>query len=241
MKRKNIISLTIFISFCALSLTGVLLYFKFKPHFVEITHTLVGLLFTGFAIYHIVNNWGSVSSYTKEKKTGKIQKEFIWASAIAGIVIIGGATEIFEPIAEFGAILKKGGEKRPERLMYEIVGDEAASNFKLMLEKARAGHEKPVSIWIEDLNHKFLENVFVNGSGTTAWQKASNGAGKKYEGKAPEDGFVLNTNINSKAPFILMVESAGKVFEANIMTDDKIQNIDCKADNILKSVIVAIK
>lgn len=241
MKRKNIISLTIFISFCALSLTGVLLYFKFKPHYVEITHTLVGLLFTGFALYHIVNNWGSVSSYTKEKKTGKIQKEFIWASAIAGLVIIGGVTEVFEPIAEFGAILKKGGEKRPERLSYEIVGAEDESNFKLMLEKSKEGHEKPVSVWIEDLNHKFVENVFVNGKGTAAWQKASSGAGKKHEGRAPDDGFVLNSNITSKAPFILMVEAAGKVFETNIVADDKIQNVDCSNDNILKSVIVTLK
>ena len=51
MNKKNLISLTIAISFLALSITGILLFIKQKAHFVEITHTVVGLLFVGFAIF----------------------------------------------------------------------------------------------------------------------------------------------------------------------------------------------
>ena len=97
MNKKNLISLTIAITFLALSITGILLFIKQKAHFIEITHTVVGLLFVGFAIFHIVNNWSSITGYTKERKTGKYQKEFILAGSIFGLILIGGLTEMLEP------------------------------------------------------------------------------------------------------------------------------------------------
>ena len=122
MKRKHIISLTIAIAFCGLSITGLLLWVKIKPHFVEITHTVAGLLFIGFAIYHIVNNWGSIVGYTKSKKTGGVHKEFWVAAAIAGVVLVGGLTEVLEPIAEAGREMGLAPKpKGPSRVSFEQI------------------------------------------------------------------------------------------------------------------------
>lgn len=57
MKNKNIISLTIGFAFLSIAVTGILLYIKQKSHAAEITHTVFGLIFIGFAIFHIMNNW----------------------------------------------------------------------------------------------------------------------------------------------------------------------------------------
>ena len=124
MNKKNLISLTIAITFLALSTTGILLFIKQKAHFIEITHTVVGLLFVGFAIFHIINNWSSITGYTKERKTGKIKKEFIFASIIAGSVIIGGLTEVLEPVEELGAMFKRkeSGDKPKTINFLEITG-----------------------------------------------------------------------------------------------------------------------
>jgi len=62
MKKKNIISLSVAFAFLALSITGILLYVKQKAHAVEMTHTIFGLIFVSFAVFHIVNNWSSITA-----------------------------------------------------------------------------------------------------------------------------------------------------------------------------------
>ena len=54
MKKKNLISLSVAFAFLALSITGILLYVKQKAHAVEMTHTIFGLIFVSFAIFHII-------------------------------------------------------------------------------------------------------------------------------------------------------------------------------------------
>ena len=104
MKRKNIISLSVAFAFLSLSITGILLYIKQKAHAVEITHTVFGLIFVGFAIFHIVNNWSSITGYSKERTSGIFKKEFIIAFLVFGVVLAGTASEILEPVAEAGKI-----------------------------------------------------------------------------------------------------------------------------------------
>ena len=62
MKNKNLVSLTIAIAFFLLATTGILLYVKQKAHFIEMTHTIFGLVFISYAIFHIFNNWDSIST-----------------------------------------------------------------------------------------------------------------------------------------------------------------------------------
>jgi hypothetical protein len=88
MKKKNIISLSIAFAFFVLGTTGILLFVKQKPHFVEITHTIFGLIFFSFAIFHIVNNWGSLKNYSKDKNTGAFKKELLVAGTIGIVVLV---------------------------------------------------------------------------------------------------------------------------------------------------------
>lgn len=87
MKRKNFISLSLAFIFLTLSTSGVLMYLKQKAHPVEMAHTIFGLLFVGFAIFHIVNNWGSLKLYSKDKVTRSWKKELM----VAGLGEIGRA------------------------------------------------------------------------------------------------------------------------------------------------------
>ena len=105
-------------AFLSLSITGILLYIKQKAHAVEITHTIFGLIFVGFAIFHIVNNWSSITIYSKEKTSGKFQKEFIIAGLVFGLVLVGTVTEVLEPVAEAGRFLR--GKNRREQRIYRL-------------------------------------------------------------------------------------------------------------------------
>ena len=163
MKRKNIISLTIALTFLALSITGILIYLKQKNHIVNITHTMFGLIFVGFAIFHIINNWASITGYSKEKKTGKFQKELMVAASIFGIVLVGSVTEVFEPIAEAGKIFGKKREKLKVLSFEEVKTNQdlKGTSLRVLLEENKEAELPVVVAWVEDTDHKFVNNLFV--------------------------------------------------------------------------------
>ncbi len=163
MTKKNLISLSVAFSFLALSVTGILIYLKQSPHSVKITHTIFGLVFVGFAIFHILNNWSSIVGYSKTRQTGKYQKEFWVAGAISVLLLIGGLTEILEPIAEAGRIF---AEKKPrvEKLSFDQVATNKelkGTHLSLMIQKNKGVDFPIMAIWVEDSAHHLVDNLFV--------------------------------------------------------------------------------
>ena len=151
-------------AFLALSITGLSIFVKFQPGFVKVTHVVFGLIFVGFAIFHILNNWSSIVSYSKEKKSGKFQKEIIIAASVFGVVLIGGVTEILEPVAEFGRIFEGGRPPRQEKLSFDEIStnkDLKGTNLSLQIQKGKDVNFPILAIWVEDANHNFVENLFV--------------------------------------------------------------------------------
>lgn len=150
MNRKNLISLTIAFAFLALATTGILLFIKQKAHAVEITHTLFGLLFIGFAIFHILNNWSSIKAYSKERRSGKWTKEVAVAAGIFGLLLVGGATEILEPVAEFGRNFAPKRKPRADQQSYEIVKAKGDGNNELSIFIEKANDQEQSIIIISD-------------------------------------------------------------------------------------------
>lgn len=248
MNKKNLISLTIAITFLALSISGILLFIKQKVHFVEITHTVVGLLFVGFAIFHIINNWSSITGYTKERKTGKIKKEFIIASIIAGSVIIGGLTEVLEPVAEFGNIFKsqESGDKPKTINFLEIATNKevVGTAFTLTIQKTEASHEAEMAIWVEDSTNTFVENLLVDKEELAQWASVSKGAKPNFDKPLPKDNFILNTNTTAKPPFTIKFEikkgGVSEVYASKVLNTNKQAYLLYLANgNLLKSGLIS--
>ena len=202
MKNKNLISLTIAFAFLAMSITGILLYIKQKSHAIEITHTVVGLLFVGFAIFHITNNWSSITGYSKSKKTGKIQKEFIWAAVIAILVTVGGLTEVLEPVAEVGKLFagKKEGGRSPFLTEVTTNKDTKGRAFKVVVVKNKGAEAADVAIWAEDSTGKVLESILVAQKFITA-NKLTPNTEKPVMGS-----FVLDSKTMASPPITLKME-----------------------------------
>jgi hypothetical protein len=168
MKRKNIISLSVAFAFLSLSITGILLYIKQKAHAVEITHTVFGLIFVGFAIFHIVNNWSSITGYSKtrtsDKTPSKFKKEFIIAFLVFGVVLAGTASEILEPVAEAGKFFAPKRPPRAEKLSFEEVKtnqDSKGTALRVLVELNKETELPIIAMWVEDADHKFVENLYV--------------------------------------------------------------------------------
>lgn len=268
MKRKNIISLTIAFAFLSIAVTGILLYIKQKSHAAEITHTVFGLIFIGFAIFHIVNNWSSIMAYSKERKTGKFQKEFIVAAAIFGVVLIGGVTEILEPVAEAGRIFAPK-RQRPENLSFEEIKtnqDAKGTALRVLVEKNKETEIPVVAIWVEDSTHKFVENLYVPAKeakmpeseeeareghfdmvdfkpeSLPTWQAKTTSKLPLSEKDTPHDNFVVNSKTSAKGTFyvLLEVKSKGKneVYEAKV--SGGISKLTSKDNSLIKSGLVEV-
>lgn len=237
MKKKNIISLTIGFAFLSIAVTGILLYIKQKSHAAEITHTVFGLIFIGFAVFHIINNWSSITGYSKERKSGKIQKELIVAASIFGIILIGGVTEILEPVAEAGRVFAKPRPKRPEALSFEEVKtnqDNKGRSLQILIEKNKETELPVITVWVEDSARNFVENLFVpakvanmpkdeeaakeghfdivdfNAEELGAWKAKAKTQSPNFEKETPHDNFVLKTNTVAKGNYFIVLAVKSK-------------------------------
>jgi hypothetical protein len=272
MKRKNIISLSVAFAFLSLSITGILLYIKQKAHAVEITHTVFGLIFVGFAIFHIVNNWSSITGYSKERTSGKFKKEFIIAFLVFGVVLAGTASEILEPVAEAGRIFAGKRPKRPENLSFEEVKtnqDSKGMALRVLVEKNKETELPVIAIWVEDADHKFVENLYVpakqakmpeseeeareghfdisdfNPTSLPTWQAKTNVKTPLSEKETPHENFVVNSKTSAKGTFYVMMEVKSKdkneVYEAKVdETTGGLSKFQLKGNELIKSGLVEI-
>jgi Domain of unknown function (DUF4405) len=272
MKRKNIISLSVAFAFLSLSITGILLYIKQKAHAVEITHTVFGLIFVGFAVFHIINNWSSITGYSKEKKSGKFQKEFIIAALVFGVVLIGTVTEVLEPVAEAGRIFAPKRPPRAEKLSFEEVKtnqDLKGTDIRVLIEQNKDTELPVLAIWVEDADHKFVENLFVpskeakmpeseeeakeghfdmadfKATSLPTWNGKATVKTALSEKETPHENFVVNAKTSSKGTFFVMVEVKSKdkteVYEAKINeTTGGIAKLKSTTNSLIKNGLVEI-
>ncbi|GAB3769312.1 hypothetical protein GCM10028818_05190 [Spirosoma horti] len=114
MKSKNLVSLSVAAVFFVLSITGLLIYFGQGSHLVDHTHAWFGVLFVAASVFHIVNNWSSITGYTKNRRTGAIQKEFVISVVLVAIFALGIGFDlpVFKKLANAGKDLFRG--ERPK-------------------------------------------------------------------------------------------------------------------------------
>ena len=114
MKSKHLVSLSVALVFSVLSTTGLLIYFGQGTHVVEHTHAWFGILFVSAAVFHIVNNWSSLVGYTKNRRTGTVQQEFVLPALLAVVFAagIGFGVPVFDKLANAGKELFRGSKPK---------------------------------------------------------------------------------------------------------------------------------
>jgi uncharacterized membrane protein len=168
MKNKNLVSLSLSLTFLTLSITGLLLYLIEHNKETTSIHVVFGLLFISFAIFHIINNWSSLISYAKTRSGTSIQKELILSLVIVGIFLGGTWLRIppFGEIEELGEEIRNGeGQIKSEAKVVfnevETKQDNDGNSVNIILQKERSVVLPVMAIWVEDSTHTFVENLFV--------------------------------------------------------------------------------
>ncbi|WP_018621766.1 DUF4405 domain-containing protein [Spirosoma luteum] len=132
MKSKNLVSLSVSVVFFVLAITGLLIYFGQGNHVIDHTHAWFGILFFIAAVFHIVNNWSSLTAYARNRRTGGIQKEFILPAVLVVIFAagIGFDVPVFDKLANFGKGLFRG-EKPKQGPMAQTTADSIAKAVEM--------------------------------------------------------------------------------------------------------------
>lgn len=195
MKKKNLVSLSVAAIFVVLGSTGLLLYVKQKPHAVEMTHTIFGLLFISLAIFHIVNNWGSLRAYAKDRQEGGIRRE-LWIVTIAAVVMVTlAATEVLEPVAEFGRIFAKPSKKGPAGQVFQekqTLDSAAGRPVTFILQKSPDRMRAILSVMLANSEGQPIATLFDPGTA----------------GEGPPEHLLLHTRIAGDGPFRILVKSS---------------------------------
>lgn len=199
MKRKNFISLSLAFIFLFLSTTGILMYLKQKAHPVEMAHTIFGLLFVGFAIFHITNNWGSIKLYSKDKVTRSWKKELMVAGLGAILILVLAATEVLEPIAEFGRIFAPKRQNIPtvnfqvKSTLDSIEGKSAT----LILQRNKDGMFTPIKVELADSTGKTVAVLYEDRKPTE----------EEIKERRPLANAFVDTKISLAAPYRIIVST----------------------------------
>lgn len=199
MKRKNFISLSLAFIFLFLSTTGILMYLKQKAHPVEMAHTIFGLLFVGFAIFHITNNWGSIKLYSKDKVTRSWKKELMVAGLGAILILVLAATEVLEPIAEFGRIFAPKRQNIPtvnfqvKSTLDSITGSSAT----LILQRNQESMFTPIRVELADSTGKIVAVLYEDKKQTE----------EEVKERRPLANAIVETKITLAAPYRIVVST----------------------------------
>ena len=175
------------------------MYLKQKSHQVEMAHTIFGLLFVGFAIFHISNNWGSIKTYSKDKLTRSWKKEIIAASVVGVIILTLALTDVLEPVAEFGRIFapkRQGGQP----IMFQqkkTLESESGQPVTLILQRKGSEMFTPIKVELADSTGKIISVLYEDGKPSE----------EDLEEKRPLANAIVETKINATAPFRIIVSS----------------------------------
>jgi len=195
--KKSIVSLSIAFIFFTMAITGLLLYIKKKAHFIEMSHTIFGLLFVLMASFHIYNNWKSIKAYGVEKQKSSLSKEVIYIFLTFAVVITLSLSGVLEPIAEFGRIFVK--PKKPSDPSINFVEKSSQQDVEgtivtMLIQKDEKSKEATLGVAVIDSMGMVVENLFMPDS--------------TQEGSSPN--IMLTTKVATAAPFMLRFIATGK-------------------------------
>ena len=199
MKRKNFISLSLAFIFLFLSTTGILMYLKQKAHPVEMAHTIFGLLLVGFAIFHITNNWGSLKLYSKDKVTRSWKKELMVAGLGAIVILVLAATEVLEPIAEFGRIFAPKRQNIPT-VNFQVkstLDSLTGSSATLILQRNQESMFTPIKVELADSTGKTVAVLYEDKKPTE----------EEVKERKPLANAIVETKITLAAPYRIVVST----------------------------------
>ena len=178
--KRALVSIFMLVGFAAILVTGLLSYgLRYSPVLSAI-HTVFGLLFVSFGIFHLRNNFTVFTNYLRQKTASRW---FKLALAILPITVVGVMLGLppFKTIVDVGYALK---ELRPiDRQVTETLTTRYDVEGQPITVEVKAGEHytglgpkvlgvqlttvPQMAIWIESPTGEYLDTLYVTKKGAT--------------------------------------------------------------------------
>jgi hypothetical protein len=178
--NRSVVSILMLFGFLTILITGLLSYGLRYNSLLSAVHTVFGLAFVGFGIFHLKNNLKQLVQYLKLTRG----KRWAWLSTLLiPVTVIGLAAGLppFQTIVDTGYALK---ELKPiDRQLTETLYTRFEQQGKNLSIDIKAGEHysgpgatilgvtttgiPQIAIWVEDIQGNYLETLYIT-------KKASN-------------------------------------------------------------------
>ena len=177
---RALVSIFMLFGFVTIVVTGVLSYVLRYNSLLSAVHTVFGLLFVGYGIFHLKNNFKPMVSYLKQT----IMRKWLWLSALLIPVVIVTLLAGLPPtqwVIDVGYALKelRPIDRQTSSTLYTRLGEtgrEISIDIKAGKHYSGPGAKvlgvtttavPQMAVWMEDISGNHLETLYVT-------KKASN-------------------------------------------------------------------
>lgn len=163
--KRQVVSLSIFLIFITVSTTGTVMYLTPFNKTIASLHTIFGILFIIFSLFHFTNNILSLKNYILKKK--KVSFVFLAVmTALLGVFLV-----IFYGKFKSESIYDWGNAYRNSQLGKQVL-DDGTQNIILSnkvdeitiefdVKKGKAFGYPLMAMWIEDEKGDYVQSLFV--------------------------------------------------------------------------------
>jgi hypothetical protein len=157
--------------------TSVLMFSQKHNDTISIVHTIIGFFFLTFALWHLVNNFGSLKRYINPKNLliksplFGITLPISLVFSLVLLVLVLFQMEPFKSFYRWGTTLRVadvGGEVEKDVLQYQVFnfGDKQLGRRDIRVEFKKGGAFMwpQYAIWIESIDGAFVQPVYVTDS-----------------------------------------------------------------------------
>ena len=173
-KNRAMVSMLMLFGFVTILVTGLLSYVMRYNTFLSSVHTIFGLLFIGYGIFHLRNNLRTLGQYFKPDRA----RRWAWFSVLLILVtLVGIALGLppFQTVVDTGYALKelKPIDRQTTQTLYtnfEHEGRRLSIDIKAGPHYSGPGAKimgvtttgiPQMAIWVEDLQGNYLETLYV--------------------------------------------------------------------------------
>ena len=184
-KNRAIISLLMLIGFITILVTGLLSYGLRYSQLLSAVHTIFGLLFIVYGVFHLKNNFKPLKTYFKKTK---VKRFALISLLLIPLTTLGVIADLppFKTIIDISYVLKeqKPIERKVKETIYTRIthqGTELSIDIKTGEHYSGPGYKvmgvsttnvPQMAVWIESIDGGFIETLYVT-------KKASNSSYKE--------------------------------------------------------------
>lgn len=186
--RRSFVSLFLAVSILVVVATGVMLYLLKHSNATAAVHTSFALLFLGVVVFHIKNNLRALAGYAWKSGAARpwLRKELLLAIVPAALVLGGMVYRVrgFDAVYAFGNRIRNAQEnKREGQVAYDYLQTktgERGLTLELDVRKGKAFDYPLFAVWIEDMDGRFLETLYVSKAIGTSEFESGKKVGDKW-------------------------------------------------------------